>query len=103
MKTAYLKGIRGARLRKKFGIGTSAYRRLLQEFREDGITIAHRGRVRVNSKPKYYYVANYGGHRYWVVRRTINWKVYNFGHFKSEAEAQQKVQELEANNWEGLL
>ena len=103
MKEAYLNGIRGARLREKFGMGRSAYKRLLNEFREDGVTISHRGRVKVDSKPKYYYPATYGTYRYWVVRRTINWKVYNFGYFKSEAEAQQKVRELEQNNWEGLL
>ena len=103
MKEAYLSGVRGKRLREMFGIGKSAYKRLLNEFREDGIEIAHRGRVKVGSTPKHYCLATYGQYRYWVVRRTINWKVYNFGYFKSEAEAQAKVRELEANGWEGLL
>jgi len=62
-----------------------------------------RGKVKVGSKPKYYYFANYYGYGYWVVRRTINGERHNFGHFKSEAEAQQKVRELDSNGWEGLL
>ena len=103
IKEAYLNGIRGAKLREKFGIGTSAYKTLLKEFREDGIIIAQKGRVKVGNTPKYYYRASFGEHTYWVVRRTINWKVYNFGYFKSKAEAQQKVKELEENGWEGLL
>lgn len=103
MKKAYLNGVRGERFRKLFGIGRSAYKRILQDFREDGIFIAHRGKVKVGSKPKYYYFANYYGYGYWVVRRTINGERHNFGHFKSEAEAQQKVRELDSNGWEGLL
>jgi hypothetical protein len=102
-KEAYLKGIRGNNLRKKFGIGRSQYVRLLKRFREDGIIIPHKGNVQINNAPKYYYNHICNGYSYWTVSRTINYKLHYFGHFKTEAEAQQRVKELEENNWEGLI
>lgn len=103
MKEAYLSGVRGKNLRKQFGIGTSRYKRLLDEFRADGIIVPKRGRTRINKPVKNYYFAEYGMYRYWVVKKTINNTIHHFGHYKSEAEAQKRVQELKSNHWNGLL
>ena len=102
-KLAYLQGVRGTALRKMFGMGTSQYTRLLQRFREDGLTVPHKGNVAINKNPKYYHKNLCKGISYYTVTRTINWKRYYFGHFKTEAEAKARVMELEKNNWEGLI
>ena len=103
VKQAYLNGIRGNRLRKKFGIGRSQYTRLLNRFREDGIIIPKKGNVAINNTPKYYYNNICNGIPYWTVSRTINYKHHYFGHYKTEAEAQQRVKELQENNWDGVF
>lgn len=39
----------------------------------------------------------------WEVYKYINYKRYFFGGYKTEKEAQNRVEELKRNNWEGLL
>lgn len=103
MKEAYLNGIRGKQLREMFDIGSSAYTRLLKEFREDGIIVPHRGNNKINKPIKNYYYRVINGIGYWVVSKKINYKTYYFGHYHSKAEAEERVKELKQNNWEGLL
>ena len=105
----YLNGLRGTGLMQKHNIGRSRYCRLLKEFREEGIPVQKGYNVKPKrSKPKYYKKCRVirsckTYYTYWEVRRMFNRKLYRFGVYKTEQEAQAKVAELEVNNWEGLL
>lgn len=103
LKQAYLDGLRGDAFRKKFGLGTSQYSRLLRDFREDGIEVPKQGRTPVNKETRWYACEGYGEYRYYVVKRVVNKKKYTFGRFKTEAEAQRCVRDCIANNWYGIL
>lgn len=105
-KQDYLNGIVGDKLRAKHNMGSSAYTRLLQRFREDGLNIPMNCRNlhrRKQYEGKYYYRVVKHGKTYWVVKKWINNKMVYFGYYKTRAEAEQKVIELKENNWEGLL
>ena len=103
LKQAYLNGIRGKKLMEMYGMGSSQYTRLLRDFREDGIVVPRRGNTSINENTKWYSHQGFGRYTYWVVKRTINGQKYTFGRYKTEAEAQKKVEELKKNNWNGLL
>ncbi len=104
LKKDYCNGLRFNELKKKYGVGNSQYQRLLNRFREEGITITGSWK-----KPKKYYNPEYiyrvltKGICYWTVKRTINGKQISFGTYKNRALAEQRVKELNENNWEGLL
>ena len=103
VKEAYLSGIYGVELREMFGMGTSQYSTMLKRFREDGIHVPKHGNIRPNNLPRNYHPRKSHGRTYWIVTKTINWKKYNFGSYKTEEEAKARVQELRESNWMGLL
>ena len=86
-------------IQEKYDIHRSEWRTLLKQWSEEGIPLrSNRNR---NSTPKYYTKdTRYDSYR---VMRTINSRRRYFGSYPTEEEAQKRVQELEANNWEGLL
>ena len=97
-KKDYIEGLHGVKFRDKHNLGLSAYNRLLKRFREEGITI-------YNNKldAKYYYHSKKAD-VYVVCRRIgVSGKFHYFGNYKTEDEAKARVEELKANNWEGLL
>ena len=84
-------------IKAKYGITNGKWLTLLKHWKRDGVKLrSPRNRDRV---PKYY-TKNRG--RYYVTRM-IHCRNYSFGGFATEEEAQARVKELEANNWEGLL
>lgn len=81
-------------LKKKYG--SHHYLRLYHEFIERG------GMPRVSRPKRYGNVKNYHynkSKKTWVVVKRINGKQEYFGGYKTEKEAQQRVEELKKNNW----
>ena len=102
-KKAYTSGIKGNKFRKMFNLGSTAYNNILKEFRAEGIPVKNSKPPKVKREPKHYQRNLSKGISYWTVTKMINGKLHYFGHYKTKAAAQQRVQELKANNWEGLL
>lgn len=105
-KKDYINGIRGNRLRNKHQIGRSQYIRLLTRFKDDGVPVPLR-RTPINEK-QHYNPKNYSrvlgkGNPAFQVVKTIKGKKHTFGNYKTEAEAQIRVNELRQNDWDGLL
>lgn len=107
VKQDYINGLRSKELHRKYGIGGSQYQRLLNRFREDGVEIKGSWKKPVSEKahynPTYIHRNISRGICYWHVKRWIKGKVHYFGNYKTHALAEQRVAELESNNWEGLL
>ncbi|MBR0059629.1 MAG: hypothetical protein IJP99_10685 [Methanobrevibacter sp.] len=103
VKKDYLNGIVSKALCKKHNIGTSQYLRILKRFREEGVI--GKGRIYRNgvTNPKWYRTTtSSNGTKSYEVRRMFNTKMYTFGRFKTEEEAQARVEELKSNGWDGL-
>ena len=99
IKQAYLDGVRGNRLRKMFGLGTTAYVTLLKDFRNEGIEVK-RGCSSKKKESKYYHRNICKGKFYWCVTRWIDGELHYYGQYKSKAEAEKRVEELKLKNWE---
>ena len=103
IKKDYINGLVGKKLRAKYGIGDSQYLALLKRFREDGIDINKRGSISPITNPKYYHRSIINCNMYFIVKRTINGVLYYGGLFHTEAEAKQRVKELETIGWESCI
>ena len=103
IKEDYINGLVGKKLKAKYGIGDSQYLALLKRFREDGVNVNIRGGISPIKNPKYYYKCMVKCNMYFTVTRTINGIRYYGGMFHTEAEAQQRVKELNEIGWESCL
>lgn len=84
-------------IKEKYDITTGKYQQVIAEIKKRGIPL----RSRLPRHCKYYHYRKYDG--YYVVKRVFRGKAYYFGYYKTEAEAQARVEELHENNWEGLV
>ena len=103
LKEDYLNGIIGDKLCKKHGIGKTQYNTLLKRFKEEGIFIGKKFYGNGVKHPRWYRILKGKNNTYYQVRRMFNKKMYKFGTYKTEEEAIKRVEELEANGWEGLV
>lgn len=103
VKQDYTNGIVGDKLRAKYNIGSSQYTALLKRFREDGIKVNGQGSISPIKKPRFYRKHLSKGIMYFTVTRTINGIRYYGGMFHTEAEAKQRVDELNQIGWESCL
>lgn len=89
-------------IREKYDITSRKWLRdVLPVLKEWGVPLrGHSSTKRTARKFKNYYLTVEGKFR---VGKTINNKHYSFGEFKTEEEAEARVNELRENNWDGLI
>ena len=94
VKKAYRDGVPVKEIRKKYGLNNGQWARFLKELKAEGLPL--RG-----DNPRFY--IHDKTRRKYKVERVIAGKRVFFGYFETEEEAQERVEELKANSWNGLL
>ena len=89
------------KIREKYGLSQGKWERILKEMREKDVPIRDKHYNRYLKLGKYYYYNKKLG-LYHIIR-VFKGKHYSFGYFKTEKEAQERVEELHENGWDGLL
>lgn len=84
-------------IREKYNLTVGQWHTVLKRIKEQGVSL--RGASYRNAK---YYSFN-KQYNHFRVHRVINGVHYRFGAYRTEKEAKARVDELNANNWEGLL
>lgn len=88
-------------IKEKYNIGSGAWQTVLKRLKEHGVTMRGYSKTQPVRKAKHYYfdrsIKAYRVHKY------IGDDHYLFGSYKTEKEAQSRVEELKENNWEGLI
>ena len=96
-----------AEIREKHGISMGRWNTIVKHFKKDGVPLRiFNKHPRQRTNPCLLGVKNYTFdkiHGVYVVYKTVNGKRHDFGRYLTEEEAIDKVCELRANNWEGLL
>lgn len=88
-------------IKEKHNITSGGWQTVLKRLKEHGITMrGYNKRQGVRKAKHYYYDRSIKAYR---VHKYIGDEYYLFGSYKTEKEAQARVEELKQNNWGGLL
>ena len=88
-------------IREKHNIGSGAWQTVLKRLKERGVGMRGYSKTQPVRKAKHYWFDKHS--QSWRVYKFINGKQVGFGGYRTEKEAQARVEELKQNNWEGLL
>ena len=84
---------------RKYGITPGTWLTILKHWKTEGVPM--RSNHNRTKTPRYYYFNNRT--KKWHVNRCIRGKQYNFGSYKTEMEAKERVKGLEATKCEGRI
>lgn len=88
-------------IKEKHNITSGGWQTVLKRLKEHGITMRGYNKRQCMRKAKHYYydrsIKAYRVHKY------IGDEHYLFGSYKTEKEAQSRVEELKESNWGGLI
>ena len=96
IKKDWINGLRGNELRKKWGMSTRKYSRMLDELEADGYKTKHRRKKQSKTPKNVYYDVRT---KRFTVKKMINGEYIYGGCFTKRCDAEQRVKELNENGW----
>lgn len=88
-------------IREKHNISRGTWQTIIKHMKKEDVPLRGYKRKKASIKGKHY-CFNRLSKRY-RVQRVINGEYYHFGVYATEKEAQERVEELHRNRWDGLL